>query len=93
MAVRAIVRDRARMTATLDLGLWTRSRIKLVRQTEMAECGLACLAMIARYHGLNIDLGSLRRRFPPSVRGASLKSLIALRSDRPLDASGQTIAR
>lgn len=66
------------MTAMLDLGLWTRSRIRLVRQTEMAECGLACLAMIARYHGLDVDLGSLRRRFPPSVRGASLKSLIGV---------------
>jgi ATP-binding cassette subfamily B protein RaxB len=78
MAVRALVRDRARMTAMLDLGLWTRSRIRLVRQTEMAECGLACLAMIARYHGLDVDLGSLRRRFPPSVRGASLKWLIGV---------------
>lgn len=66
------------MTAMLDLGLWTRSRIRLVRQTEVAECGLACLAMIAGYHGLDIDLGSLRRRFPPSIRGTSLKSLIGV---------------
>jgi ATP-binding cassette subfamily B protein RaxB len=66
------------MTAMLDLGLWTRSRIRLVRQTEMAECGLSCLAMVAGYHGLDVDLGSLRRRFPPSMRGSSLKSLIAV---------------
>ena len=65
------------MSAMLDLGLWSRSRIRPARQTEVAECGLACLAMVAGYHGLDIDLGSLRRRFEPSIRGASLKSLMA----------------
>jgi ATP-binding cassette subfamily B protein RaxB len=64
------------MSAMLDLGLWSRSRIRLARQTEVAECGLACLAMVAGFHGLDIDLGSLRRRFEPSMRGASLKSLM-----------------
>jgi ATP-binding cassette subfamily B protein RaxB len=65
------------MSAMLDLGLWSRARIRLARQTEVAECGLACLAMIASYHGLDVDLGTLRRRFEPSIRGASLKSLMA----------------
>lgn len=61
----------------LDLGLILRSRVRLVRQTEIAECGLACLAMVAGYHGLDIDLGSLRRRFVPSMRGVELRSLMA----------------
>ncbi|MDP9422647.1 MAG: peptidase domain-containing ABC transporter, partial [Pseudomonadota bacterium] len=34
--------------------------------------------MIANYHGLDLDLGTLRRRFQPSMRGASLKALIAM---------------
>ncbi|MEE4538948.1 MAG: peptidase domain-containing ABC transporter [Erythrobacter sp.] len=62
----------------LDLGFFTRSRVRLVRQTELAECGLASLAMVANYHGLDIDLGTLRRRFAPSLRGAPLRSLIGL---------------
>ncbi|GMN03056.1 ATP-binding cassette domain-containing protein [Erythrobacter sp. MTPC3] len=62
----------------LDLGFFTRSRVRLVRQTEIAECGLASLAMVANYHGLNIDLGTLRRRFAPSLRGAPLRSIIGL---------------
>lgn len=62
----------------LQLGFWSRSRVRLVRQTEVSECGLACLAMVANFHGLDIDLGSLRRRFQPSMRGAALKSLIAI---------------
>jgi ATP-binding cassette subfamily B protein RaxB len=62
----------------LDLGLVTRSRVRVVRQTEVAECGLASLTMVANYHGLDVDLGTLRRRFPPSMRGASLQTLISL---------------
>ena len=62
----------------LNVGIMSHRRVKLVRQTEMAECGLASLAMVAQYHGLDIDLGTLRRRFQPSLRGVSLKSLIAI---------------
>jgi ATP-binding cassette, subfamily B, bacterial CvaB/MchF/RaxB len=47
-----------------------------VRQAEAAECGLACLAMVAGYHGLETDLATLRRRFSISMKGATLKSLI-----------------
>jgi len=53
-----------------------RARLPMIRQTEAAECGLACLAMVAAYHGHEIDLNSLRRRFPVSLKGANLKSLI-----------------
>lgn len=62
----------------LDLGFFTRSRVRLVRQTEIAECGLASLTMVANFHGLDIDLGTMRRRFAPSLRGAALKTLIGL---------------
>lgn len=62
----------------LDLGFLTRARVRLVRQTEIAECGLASLTMVAGYHGLDIDLGTMRRRFAPSLRGAALRSLIGL---------------
>jgi ATP-binding cassette, subfamily B, bacterial CvaB/MchF/RaxB len=47
-----------------------------VLQSEAAECGLACLAMVASYHGRKIDLGTLRRRFPPSLRGVTLRGLM-----------------
>lgn len=62
----------------LDLGFLGRSRVRLVRQTEIAECGLASLTMVANYHGLDIDLGTMRRRIAPSLRGAALKTLIEL---------------
>lgn len=62
----------------LDLGLLRRRRVRLVRQTEVAECGLASLAMVAGFHGMDVDLGTLRRRFQPSLRGVALRSLIAM---------------
>ena len=64
--------------SVLNLDLVSRGRVRLFRQTEVAECGIACLAMIADYHGYRIDLGSMRRRFAPSLRGAPLKSLMAI---------------
>lgn len=78
MAVRTDLRGAQPVSGELDLGLLGRRRVRLVRQTELAECGLASLAMVANFHGLDIDLGSLRRRFQPSLRGAPLKSLIAV---------------
>ena len=55
--------------------LWAR-RLPDIRQSEAAECGLACLAMIASYHGQQIDLGSLRRRYPISLKGMTLAGVI-----------------
>lgn len=50
--------------------------LPVIFQTEAAECGLACLAMIAAYHGLKSDLQSLRQRFSISMRGATLAHLV-----------------
>lgn len=49
-----------------------RHRIPVILQSERAECGLACLAMIAGYHGLETDLAALRQRFGSSSRGTAL---------------------
>ncbi len=47
----------------------------MVLQTEAAECGLACLAMIAAYHHAGIDLAEMRRRFGVSLKGSRLSDL------------------
>ena len=47
----------------------------LILQTEVAECGLACLAMVACHHGFRTDLSTLRARFPGSLRGTSFDTL------------------
>jgi ATP-binding cassette, subfamily B, bacterial CvaB/MchF/RaxB len=55
-------------------------RLPVIQQTEAAECGLACLAMISSYHGRRIDLNTLRRRHPVSLKGATLRALIQVAS-------------
>ena len=50
--------------------------MKLILQSEAAECGLACLAMVSDAHGLRLDLADLRRRFSISLKGATLAVLI-----------------
>ncbi|PSD44627.1 ABC transporter [Stenotrophomonas maltophilia] len=45
-------------------------------QSEAAECGLACLAMVASHHGNNIGLRELRRRHALSLKGATLAQII-----------------
>jgi ATP-binding cassette subfamily B protein RaxB len=60
----------------LNLGLG--ARLPMVLQTEGAECGLACLAMIAGYHGNACDMAELRRRFGLSLKGATLKDLVGI---------------
>lgn len=62
------------MTGFLNFG--GRGFLPIIQQTEAAECGLACLAMISSYHGHRIDLNTLRRRHPVSLKGVTLRAMI-----------------
>jgi ATP-binding cassette subfamily B protein RaxB len=51
-------------------------RVPVIFQTEAAECGLACLAMVASYHGRKTDLNAIRQLNVISLTGSTLKGLI-----------------
>jgi len=53
-------------------------RVPLILQTEAAECGHACVAMVASHHGHRIDLATLRQRHSVSLRGSTLADLMRL---------------
>ena len=77
------------MNALQQLNFSRRRRLPLVLASEAAECGLACITMVARYHGHDVDLNGLRQRFALSLAGMSLRSLMGLAdqlgfSSRPL---------
>ena len=59
------------------MSLFQRKKLPVVLQTEATECGLACLVMVARFHGHDIDLNALRKTAAVSLKGANLKQLIA----------------
>ncbi|MFO1388085.1 peptidase domain-containing ABC transporter [Cellvibrio sp.] len=51
------------------------SKLPVILQSESAECGLACLAMVSSFYGYSIDLISLRRNHPISQQGMDLSQL------------------
>ena len=52
--------------------------IPLLLQSEVAECGLASMAMVASYHGHQLDMPVMRKRFSASLKGMNLQQLIEL---------------
>ncbi|GEA25224.1 peptidase domain-containing ABC transporter [Vibrio harveyi] len=52
--------------------------VPLLLQSEIAECGLASIAMIASYYGCKIETSDLRKRYPSKLRGMNLHQLIEL---------------
>jgi ATP-binding cassette, subfamily B, bacterial CvaB/MchF/RaxB len=66
------------MATLLNFG--GRDYLPVIRQTEAAECGLACLAMISSYYGHRIDLNTLRRQHPVSLKGVTLRALVQVAS-------------
>ncbi|MEW6991957.1 peptidase domain-containing ABC transporter [Colwelliaceae bacterium 6441] len=58
------------------LQFWHQKKLPLILQSEATECGLACLAMVAGFHGHQTDLLSLRRKFNLSLAGATLLDIM-----------------
>lgn len=59
-------------------------RIRTVQQTEVAECGIASLAMISAYWGKDLGMDEMRRRYPVTSRGTSLSDLNRIASSLQL---------
>ena len=53
-------------------------KLPVIRQSETTECGLACLAMVAGFHGFRTDIAALRRRFPTSAAGVTLSAIMEM---------------
>ena len=54
------------------------SRLPNVMQAETAECGLACIVMVACYHGYQTDLAAIRRRFTSSLKGFTVRRMLEI---------------
>lgn len=52
--------------------------VPFLNQSEIAECGLASMVMIACYHGHKLDMSNMRKRFSASLKGMDLQQLIDL---------------
>jgi ATP-binding cassette, subfamily B, bacterial CvaB/MchF/RaxB len=64
---------------TVDLSLLAfsaRKSVPIILQSEVAECGLASLAMIASYYGHKINLAALRKKILISSQGMTLRQIM-----------------
>jgi ATP-binding cassette subfamily B protein RaxB len=66
------------MTALDKLAFGWGARLPMVTQTEGAECGLACLAMVVGYYGQPCEIADLRRQLSVSLKGVNLKHLVGM---------------
>lgn len=48
----------------------------MILQDEIAECGLASIAMVAGYYGHKLDLTAMRKRFKTNTNGMNLKQIV-----------------
>ncbi|QGH63920.1 peptidase domain-containing ABC transporter [Serratia proteamaculans] len=53
-----------------------RRRLPVVQQSQAAECGLACVNMVANFYGYHIDMVTMRQRFSSSLKGATLADVM-----------------
>nr|WP_315471694.1 peptidase domain-containing ABC transporter [uncultured Rhodoferax sp.] len=60
-------------------------RLPMYLQMEANECGLACLAMLAGYHGLGVTLAQLRQELAISRKGTSVLGLMQIAEVLKLD--------
>ncbi len=51
-------------------------RLPAIVQTEVTECGIACLAMVSSYFGLRTDLSGMRSRLGTAQDGMNLNQMI-----------------
>jgi ATP-binding cassette subfamily B protein RaxB len=62
--------------------------LPVILQTEAAECGLACLAMVLNHHGVATDLAALRSRHTVAMTGMTLSTLTAIAQKEQLGTRG-----
>jgi ATP-binding cassette subfamily B protein len=65
-----------------------RAREAFVRQQDVSECGVACLAAIVRYHGEEIGVDRLWALSDASAEGTTLQGLLEAAEAVGLEAGG-----
>ena len=75
MAPRSVA-GATRSPVSTILNLSGKRAVPIIHQAEAAECGLASVAMVAAFHGYEVDIATMRRRFGVSMKGATLRTMI-----------------
>ncbi|WP_042147886.1 MULTISPECIES: peptidase domain-containing ABC transporter [unclassified Pseudoalteromonas] len=57
------------------------TKLPIFLQSEVAECGITCLAMIAYYHGYKINMLAMRQKYPVGIQGITVKQIMKVADD------------
>ncbi|WP_371186461.1 peptidase domain-containing ABC transporter [Thalassotalea maritima] len=68
--------DKTSVTSLLNFS--SLKTVPLILQAEVAECGLASMAMVASYYGHQLDMPAMRKRYRVGLKGTTLHQLIDL---------------
>ncbi len=68
-----------------------RRALPIILQAGATECGLACLAMVAGFHGHHVNLAELHEAFPVSLKGTSLERMAEIPHRMTLQARALTL--
>lgn len=55
-------------------------------QSEVAECGITCIAMVACYHGFKTNMLAMRQRYPAGLHGITVKQIVQISDELGLSA-------
>lgn len=59
----------------LDFFFNDRRTLPVLLQSEVAECGLTCVMMVAAHFGVNVQIEQIRARYPAGNAGLTMKQL------------------
>jgi ATP-binding cassette subfamily B protein RaxB len=62
----------------MNLSFFNNQKLPVILQDQIAECGLTSVTMCFNFHGLNVELSSIRNKYPVSNLGSSLHDLIEI---------------
>ena len=65
----------------MSIQLMARQSLPMTFQSQINECGLACLTMICNYHGMQLDIRTLRSRTGLAATATSVKQLLLAAED------------
>ncbi|MBL4941335.1 MAG: peptidase domain-containing ABC transporter [Colwellia sp.] len=57
------------------------AKLPIFHQSEVAECGITCLAMVAYYHGHKINMLAMRQKYPVGIQGITVKQMLSVAND------------
>lgn len=60
---------------------FSNKKLPLYLQSEVAECGVTCVAMVACYHGFKTNMLAMRQKYPTGLHGITVRQIISIAND------------